>query len=293
MRRLIVLAAGSIVAMLVPGFARAHGSEPSARWLFDPWTAMPMAAVAVMYLLGMLRLRARGVSMAATRLPALTSFLGGYAALFAALVWPLEGLGDTSFAAHMAQHMLLIAVAAPLLTVARPGPILLAALPARLHRINAALGPLHRLLRVLSTPYPAFSVHAALVWLWHAPLLYELALRWQPVHVLEHAAFLGGALLFWHAMRRAARGGGEGCGTAALLTLGTLMHTGLLGALLTFSPRLLMPIYEGRSGTGLSPIEDQQLAGLLMWIPGSLCYLAAGLYFIAGWLRQSPVRTPR
>jgi len=245
-----------------------------------------LAVAVTLYLRGLVVLRRKGVPMSVTRPPALAGFAGGCATLFAALIWPLDALGETSFAAHMAQHMLLIAVAAPLLAIARPAPVLLAALPARVRRFNGALGPLYGLLRVLARPRVAFAVHGVLVWLWHAPLLFELALRWRWVHVLEHAAFLGSAVLFWSAMQRAARSGGEGCGTAVLLTLGTLMHTGLLGALLTFSPRLLYPEYEGRTALGLSAIEDQQLAGLLMWIPGSMVYLAAGLCFVAVWLRK-------
>ncbi len=283
MRRLIFC---GVLAGLAPRLAQAHGSDANGWWSFDPWVWIPLTAVAMLYLRGMLVLRHKGVTIAATRLPAPAAFAGGCAALFVALIWPLDVLGEASFAAHMAQHMLLIAVAAPLLALARPAPVLLAALPGRLRRLNGALGPLHSLLRALSRPRVAFAVHGVLVWLWHAPLLFELALHWRWVHVLEHAAFLGSALLFWSAMQHAARSGGIGCGTAVLLTLGTLMHTGVLGALLTFSPRLLYPMHEGRPALGLSAIEDQQLAGLLMWIPGSIVYLAAGLCFVTAWLRK-------
>lgn len=280
MRCLIVLAG------LVPHAAFAHGGE-SQTWLrLDPWVWVPMIAVAALYLRGLHVLRARAVVMPAARAPAVASFLAGYAALVLALIWPLDALGETSFAAHMAQHMVLIAVAAPLLALAQPAPVLLAALPSRLRRLNASLGPLHALARLRT----AFVLHGILVWGWHAPLLFELALRWRWMHVLEHGAFLGSALLFWAAVRAAAYRGGEGCGVAALTILGTLMHTGLLGALLTFSPRLLYPFQAGTQGPGLSALEDQQLAGLLMWIPGSIAYLVAGLCVIAAWLRRSGTR---
>lgn len=283
MRRLIFFV---VLAGLAPRLAQAHGSEAHGWWSFDPWVWIPLAVAAMLYLRGMLVLRRKRVSSSATRLPAVAGFAGGCAALFVALIWPLDVLGEASFAAHMAQHMLLIAVAAPLLALARPAPVLLAALPARLRRLNSVLGPLYGLLHALSSPRVTFAVHGVLVWLWHAPMLFELALRWRWAHVLEHAAFLGSALLFWSALQRVARSGGEGCGTAVLLTLGTLMHTGVLGALLTFSPRLLYPMHEGRAALGLSAIEDQQLAGLLMWIPGSMAYLTAGLCFVAVWLRK-------
>lgn len=272
-----------LAAAMFPHTAFAHGGDAQSWLRLDPWVWMPMAVFAALYLRGMLVLRAKGAVMAATRPAALASFLGACAALILALLWPLDALSETSFAAHMAQHMMLIAVAAPLLALAQPAPVLLAALPPRLRRLHASLGPLHTLTRLRT----AFALHGILVWAWHAPLLFELALRSRGMHVLEHIAFLGSALLFWNAIRIAVHRGGEGCGAAALAILGTLMHTGLLGALLTFSPRLLYTAYADRSSTTLSALDDQQLAGLLMWIPGGAAYLIAGLLVIAAWLRRS------
>lgn len=207
------------------------------------------------------------------------------AALFLALIWPLETLGEASFAAHMTQHLVLIALAAPLFALAQPMPVLLAGLPAGFRRANAVLGRVHTASRALTAPAVAFAVHGVLVWAWHAPFLFELALHERWVHVLEHASLFGSALLFWSAMRNAGRRGGTCSGAAALWTFGMLMHMGLLGALMTFSPRLLYPVYAQSRLLGLGPLEDQQLAGLLMWIPGSIVYLAAGLALAAAWMR--------
>lgn len=277
MRRLIF-----VLACLPPPAAFAHAvGEAAGWWTLDTWVVGPMLLAMALYLRGILVLRAKGAARQVLRPIAVAGFCAG-AALFLALVWPLDALGETSFAAHMGQHMMLIAVAAPLFALAQPAPVLLAALPASWRRVNASLGGLYAVLRFLARPPLAFAIHGALVWVWHAPLLFELALHWRWLHVLEHLAFFGSALLFWFAMRNAARDG-----SAALWVLGTLMHTGLLGALITFAPRLLYPIYGQAANTGLTPMEDQQLAGLLMWVPGSACYLAAGVWLAAAWLRAS------
>lgn len=181
------------------------------------------------------------------------------ATLFLALVWPLGELAHESLAAHMAQHMLLIGVAAPLLALSR------ASLPVL--RGVKALGLLLR-----TPPGIAFALHGAAIWAGHAPAVIERALEHGWVHAAEHAAFLGTGTLFWWSLLRP---GPAGAGAAALWTLGTLVHTGLLGALITFSPRL---VYQAGS------LEEQQLAGLVMWIPGSVAYLAAGLAFASAWI---------
>jgi len=288
MRRLIWLAASA-----APVTALAHGEANAHHWWsFDPWVWVPMAAVSLLYLRGISALRARRSLPYPARLPAMLCFATAMAATFFALIWPLDVLGASSLAAHMAQHMLLIAVAAPLFAIAEPAAPLLVGMPGTA-RIVPLIKTIGRVMRPLLRPGVAFGVHGALVWLWHAPLLFELALRWRWVHVLEHIAFLGSALLFWSALQQARRAGGEGYGVAALWTLATLMHTGLLGALLTFSPRLLYAFYAGLDHAPLAPMEDQQLAGLLMWIPGGLCYLAAGVYFASTWLRDAERRGKR
>ena len=92
------------------------------------------------------------------------------------------------------------------------------------------------------------------------------------MHFLEHAVLLGTAVLLWWSLRQRGR---VASGASSLWTLGTMIHTSILGALLTFAPRLLYPAYT---------LEDQQLAGLVMWVPGGLLYLAAALSFAAAWM---------
>jgi uncharacterized protein (TIGR03382 family) len=182
-------------------------------------------------------------------------------ALFVALVWPLETLAERSFAAHMIQHMVIIAVAAPLLVASRPSiPLLKGAKSAG------------RLLKCLSVPYLAFVLHGIAVWAGHMPAVLEAAIAYPLVHFLEHAVLFGTAVLLWWSLRHQGR---VASGAACLWTLGTMIHTSMLGALLTFAPRLLYPTYT---------LEDQQLAGLIMWVPGGFLYVAAALSFAAAWL---------
>jgi putative membrane protein len=118
------------------------------------------------------------------------------------------------------------------------------------------------------------------------PALFEATLYSDSIHALQHASFLGSALIFWwsviHVQRRAARG------MSIVYVFTTAVHTGILGALMTFSRAVWYPAYAtGAAKWGLTPIADQQLAGLIMWIPASLVYLAAALAIMGCWLRDS------
>lgn len=244
-------------AFVLPAGALAHDGVGETWWSFDPWTWAPMLAAAALYFKGLQLLARKPAPLRRA------GFAAGMAALFLALVWPLDVLAERSLAAHMAQHMLLIAVAAPLLAFSDAARVLFRALPAR---------RAFRKLLLLPSAGAAFALHAAAIWIGHAPLVIAWTLEYRWVHILEHAALLGTALVLWSALARLRA---AGAGAAALYTLATMIHTGMLGALLTFAPR---PLYAGAT------LEDQQLAGLIMWIPGGVAYLAIGLAFAAAWL---------
>lgn len=272
---------------MIAQHAAAHADHDATHWwTFDPLVWAPALVIGVLYGKGVMLLQSKRHAIRAARPWAIASFCTGMIALFFAMIWPLDALGEISFAAHMAQHMLLMSAAAPLFVFADPAIPLLVGAPGFLRRRLTALHALLRgALRLLLQPRIAFSLHAIVIWVWHAPLPFELALRWPWLHVLEHFSFFGSALLFWIALARLGRRGGEGYGAAALWSLATLMHTGLLGALITFAPRL---IYLSYADSRLLPaLQDQQLAGLLMWVPAGLCYLIAGLGFCAAWLRNA------
>jgi cytochrome c2 len=144
--------------------------------------------------------------------------------------------------------------------------------------------------RLLTAPVIAFAIHAIALWTWHLPRLYQATLTSELVHSLQHVSFLFTALLFWWTIF-AARAGEFRRGLAVFLLFATVLQTGALGALLTFSGTLWYPAYAASATAwGLTPLEDQQLGGLIMWIPGSLAYIVAALWISAAWLRESEYR---
>jgi len=211
------------------------------------------------------------------------------------LALPLHAWGRLRFAPHMAEHELLTVVAAPLLAAARPGVPYLLALPlARRRRVARWIshgGP-RRLWRALVRPGVAWALHGAALWLWHAPALFEAALRSEAIHYLQHVTLLATALLFWASiLPRRADARTRLVGVFSLFT--TSMHMTLLGALLTLSPTVWYASYATQSApASLSALEDQQVAGLIMWVPAGLVYVAAALGLCAAVLRGDG-RRPR
>jgi putative membrane protein len=208
----------------------------------------------------------------------IAAFLLGEITLILALVSPLDQLGGTLLSAHMVQRALLVAVAPPLLLLGHPGAAFAWALPL-VWRKGFTRSPCWRWLAVfanaLSRPLPAAALQGLVLWIWHAPGAFDAALADEWVHTLEHASFFGTALLFWRGVlgARSARAMGPALGTAFF----TLVHSGMLGALITLAPRPLYDWYSATELWGLSATDDQQLAGLLMWVPMGLVYFGACL----------------
>jgi cytochrome c oxidase assembly factor CtaG/cytochrome c2 len=216
------------------------------------------------------------------------AFALGWCAAAAALLSPLDRLAASTFWAHMVQHQLLMVAAAPLLAVARPLTISLGALPrgARhsLARWRRAVG-LHRWSSRLARPSIATAAFGVTLWAWHVPALYQAALGREVVHALEHASFLGAGVLFWWTLL----GRRLDAGLATICLFATSAHAGLLGVLLTLARA---PWYPAQSpGTwGLTPLEDQQAAGLVMWVPSGLAFVVGGLVLVASWIRDAERR---
>jgi putative membrane protein len=161
----------------------------------------------------------------------------GLLTLVIALLSPLDTLSDVLFSAHMGQHELLILVAAPLVVIGRPLYALLWALPAKLRARVLALvesGPFRRAWRALSHPVTVLLLHGVALWIWHVPGLFEDALAHETVHALQHLSFFVTAALFWWTLVNG-RYGRAGYGMAVLFVFATAMHSGLLGAMLTFA----------------------------------------------------------
>ena len=257
----------------------------------DPWVAVPLAASIALYTTGLARLWARAGIGRSVSLWQAGAFTLGWIVLLGALVSPLHEYGEHLFYAHMIEHELLMAVAAPLLALSRPLGVFLSALPKpwRQVLISAAHSSgVAAMWRFAMSPLNATLLHAIAIWVWHIPVLLDGTLVNESLHRLQHISFLGTALIFWWAIvRRPVRDYGLG----ALHVFATMVHTGLLGALLTLAPRVLYVRQTADAPLfGLTPLDDQQLAGLIMWVPGGALYLLAGLILAALWLGSA--RTP-
>jgi cytochrome c oxidase assembly factor CtaG len=143
---------------------------------------------------------------------------------------------------------------------------------------------------LLTLPLVAWLVHAIALWMWHVPILFDAVLHSELVHTAQHMSFFFSALLFWWALFQSSRTA-MGYGAAVLYVFTTSLHSGLLGALLTFSSSLWYGSYANTTQSwSLTPLEDQQLGGLIMWVPAGLVYVIAGLALFAGWLREAEAR---
>jgi putative membrane protein len=281
--------------------AHAHpGSELSVsaaagNWTWDLWVIVPLLASIGLYLTGIARLwRHAGIGHG-VRHWQVRCFAAGWSLLVLALVAPLHNLGERLFVAHMLEHEILMAMAAPLIVVARPAGAMLWALP---HGWRVVIGGVSRVpalsggWRLLLDPRVATVVHAVALWVWHVPPLYEVALTSAGVHRLQHLSFLGSAVLFWWALVRGTMRQ-RGYGTAVLCLFVTALHSGLLGALLVLARR---PLYPSQTQAGetvlglLTSLEDQQLAGLVMWVPAGLVYALVALSLAGGWIAASSQR---
>jgi cytochrome c oxidase assembly factor CtaG len=274
-----------------------HGGQPHnwhdlvRAWSFEPLVIISLIITALLFIIGLYRLKGRSI-----RAWEALCFAGGWLALFIALVSPVHAWGRVLFSAHMSQHEILMLVAAPLLVLGRPLIAFLWALPLSWSRRLGNLGKITWINRVwqgLTIPLVAWLLHAIALWTWHIPAFFDATLHSETVHTLQHLSFLLSALLFWWALIHGPQGA-MGYGAAVLYVFTTSIHSGALGALITVAGSVWYPSYAGLTASwGLTPLEDQQLGGLIMWIPAGLVYVIAGLALFAGWLREADVRAAR
>lgn len=275
--------------MLLPGAAAAHGAPQ--HLAYDPLAVILLGLLGALLAGGAIRLWRRVGPGHGLRYPQAAGLLGALLLLWLALVWPLEPLAEVSAAAHMTQHMLLILGIPPLLLLGRAGAVALHGLPRPAgRRMGSGVRRLRGLWRLLCRPGVAFMLHLVAVWIWHAPAAFEAALQNYWIHLAEHLTLLLTGILFWSGVLEGAKGNARSVGNAAVLVLGTLMHTGMLGALLTFAPTPVYPSYQYLPPGPLTALEDQQLAGLVMWVPGGFVYLVAIMVILGAWLRRAERR---
>jgi putative membrane protein len=265
-------------------------------WEFDPLVILGLLVSGWLYWRGTQRLwKTLGSGRGIKKWEAF-SFWTGWFFTLVALVSPLHALGHALFSAHMVQHEILMLISAPLFILGRPMIATLKAMPISAAQRLAHLGNSAgwgKFWRFITYPFAAWLIHALALWVWHIPILFQATLDSDLIHSLQHISFLFSALLFWWAIMHG-RARMKGYGLAVLYIFTTALHTGALGAIITIAGRLLYPDYAATTDAWhLTPLEDQQLGGLIMWIPAGLVYVAAGLALFAGWIRESEVRVKK
>lgn len=223
------------------------------------------------------------------------AFAAALLVLAAALTSPLETAASSLFTAHMVQHLLLIVVAAPLLVVGRPGLVATAGLPApprRLLRRTRARPRVRRALDVAWHPVAVWGIGAGVLWAWHLPGPYEAAVTHDAVHALEHVTLVAVAALLWAAVLGRGRRSLTVPVAAVLLFASSLQSTAL-GAVLAFAQAPLYAIHEPIAPQwGLTPLQDQQIAGGLMWVPPGIVYMAVIATLLARWFTNLGAAAP-
>jgi putative membrane protein len=260
-------------------------------WTWPPFICLALLLAAVLYGIGvtkMLRRTTRRQSLVRQ-----TVWFGlGWFSLVIALDSPLHELGEQLFWVHMTQHEILMLISAPLLVLGRPLIAFLWAMPTNCREAAASIGrspSFKHLWSFLSAPLSAWLVSALALWIWHIPVFFDQTLRSDWIHAAQHMTFLVTALIFWWPLVN--RTPSLGYGGSLLYVFTTMLHTSVLGALLTFATR---PWYSSYVLTApawnLSALEDQQIGGLIMWIPAGTVLLIVALVLLVKWLNDSQAR---
>jgi cytochrome c oxidase assembly factor CtaG len=266
------------------GMSMHHHSELG--WNLDPVLLVPVGLALVIYLVGRARLAKR-----ASAPPSGTAlFLAGWIVLTFAIVSPLHEAGERSFTLHMIEHELIMLVSTLLLAASNSGGVMAWGLSKPLRHALAGTwkSPLQALWKRLTEPVTATALQGAVMWAWHAPILFDRALDSSGWHIAQHSCFFLSSLIFWWAMLHP-RAGRSGFGVSAICLFVTSLIGGALGALMSFSSSPWYAQYAamGMTGIGLDPVDDQRLAGLIMWIPGGLVHGVAALVLFYKWLKSA------
>jgi putative membrane protein len=281
------------LGFLHPG---AEHEELLSHWTADPLVLSSLLAAGSAYALGTWRIWQRAGRYEGVRVWHLASFVAGWVTVALSLLSPLDAFSDISFAAHMTQHELLMLVAAPLLVLGRPLVVLLWSLPAAARRrvgLWVRGSGVAAAWHALTGPLVTLLLHGLAVWLWHTPTLFDAALADERVHVVQHLSFFITAALFWWAVVHG-RYGRVGYGVSVLFVFATALHQSVLGALLTVGRVIWYPLAARRAiDASIDPLEDQQLAGVLMWVPSGIVFAVLGLALFSAWLGDAQRRAQR
>lgn len=266
-------------------------------WNFDPFIITSLLLLTGLYAYGL-----RQISCLASR-PAIVSklrrsaFFCGMVALAVALLSPLDTISDDLSWVHMLQHMTLTTVASPMVMSGLPGLVTLWAMPLRWRKRWGKLWsgpgpwPLAYLHRALWNPALVWLLYALALWLWHVPVFYEAALKNQLVHDLEHLTFFVASCAYWRLLLDSRRNRMLTPGVALVYLFTTSIHSMFLGVFMTLAPQPWYAYYHGRtSHWGLTALEDQQLAGAIMWMPAGMAFTLTGITAIFNLLTLEDTR---
>jgi putative membrane protein len=263
------------------------------RWNYEPVTTGSLVLAALVYVAGVRALWQRAGRGRGVRGWEAAAFAAGLLVLHAALLSPLAWLSEVLFSAHMTQHEMLMLVAAPLLVLGRPLIAVLWAVPGSWREAWVRAGSRRGIVtawRAATAPLAVFLLHGAALWVWHVPRFYEAALGHEGIHALQHISFLVTAALFWWGMVHG-RYGRTGYGVAVVYVFLTAIHSSVLGALMTIAPGVWYSTYAiAAEAWRFDALADQQVAGLLMWVPSGVLFIVFGLALFAAWLGESEKR---
>lgn len=255
----------------------------------QPLVVVNLSLLLAIYLAGYTRLWKRGGFGSAIPRGRAAMFLSGMAVLWLALVSPIDVFSDELSWMHMVQHMLLIGVAAPLLVLGSPFLVGLWAFPLSWRRGYGKLRT--RLLRwkpsryLLWQPLLTWLLFGLVLWIWHLPPLYEATLYDDLFHDFQHFSFVAAACLFWRVLLDPISRLRLGRAVSVAYLFLTSLHATLLGVFMTLAPKAWYPFYESRAPRwNLTALEDQQLAGLIMWMPACMMYALVAALLLGMWL---------
>lgn len=250
-------------------------------WVLDLPALLFSAGATTLYLLGAKRRAERGSAR-----PRMTAtFLLGIVVVLLSHLSPIAAYSEVLFWPHMVQHLLITLVAAPCIAWSSPVTTIRQALPADArHGLALVARRSRRTRRRAGSPPPlllATLASIAVLWIWHTPPIYDAAVTSPALHLLEHASFLATAVWFWSEVRSSARRHPRTQAIATLCLGLMIVQGGVLGAAITFASRSLFEVYTGYGP--LSALEDQQLAGALMWVPPGFVYGSVAVRRFIGW----------
>lgn len=281
----LVVGAAGLAVLPSPAFAHdgsLHG--PGEIGVTDVLAGLSLTAAAMVYAQGYSSLSRDRPHLARRLRQRAVSFYTGLAVMFFSLTFWMEQASHLSVAVHMIQHLLLIQVAAPLIVLGAPITVMSALFRREgLPRLGS-LGPRAVLLSV--SPVFVFLAHTVALMAWHLPALHNRSLDSTMVHIVQHATFFSTALLFWYVALPMRGSRTSHAPSLSLLLLLTLV-TGALGALMTLASS---PWYAYPINGFLAPLEDQQLAGAVMWVVGGMLYAVTAAVVFLQWLSRSEKR---